>query len=146
MAQTSSIAFPNMIDPVRNTVNTYEDNQSVVNRSRLLLLTEPTELYNEPTFGAGLRRFIWQYNTVNNKARIKDKIIEQLDTFEPCVDATKTTFADGLLFTEGALDVNDYSNMNNVKMTVALKTKFGADLSIDFSDLQAHIDQVNSTL
>lgn len=146
MAQTSSIAFPNMIDPVRNTVNTYEDNQSVVNRSRLLLLTEPTELYNEPTFGAGLRRFIWQYNNANNKARIKDKIIEQLDTFEPCVDATKTTFADGLLFTEGALDVNDYSNMNNVKMTVALKTKFGADLSIDFSDLQAHIDQVNSTL
>ena len=75
MANTTSLSFPNLFDVARNQVSVTEDVQSVVNRSRLLILTEPTELYNNPDFGVGLKRHIWQYNNDNQKAIIKDRIL-----------------------------------------------------------------------
>ena len=58
--QTSSWKFPNMIDVTRNRVNIAQDAQSVVNRVKLLMLTNPTELYNELDFGVGMKRYLWQ--------------------------------------------------------------------------------------
>ena len=91
MAYTSSIAFPNMFDISRGIVQILEDDRSVVNRDRLLILTEPTELYNNPDFGVGLRQHIWKYNRPNERAIIQDKISDQLRKHEPCVEADKTT-------------------------------------------------------
>lgn len=136
---TNSLSFPNMIDPVRNRVATKTDNASVVNRTRLLMLTEPTELYNEPTFGVGLKRYLFQYNNENVKAMIKDKIVEQLRLFEPCCDAQATEFTDGLIFT-GDTDTQDF---NVLKMSVGLKTIYGDVETINLSDLQAIIDNAN---
>ena len=136
---TNSLSFPNMIDPVRNRVATKADNASVVNRTRLLMLTEPTELYNEPTFGVGLKRYLFQYNNENVKAMIKDKIVEQLRMFEPCCDAKATEFTDGLIFT-GDTDTQDF---NVLKMSVGLKTIYGDVETINLSDLQAIIDNAN---
>ena len=62
---------------------------SIVNRSKLLILTEPTELYNNPDFGVGLKRHLFQYNNENQKAIIRDRIVEQLRLHEPCVDPDK---------------------------------------------------------
>lgn len=139
MTMTNSLSFPNMIDPVRNRVATKTDNASVVNRTRLLMLTEPTELYNEPTFGVGLKRYLFQYNNENVKAMIKDKIVEQLRLFEPCCDAQATEFTDGLIFT-GDTDTQDF---NVLKMSVGLKTIYGDVETINLSDLQAIIDNAN---
>lgn len=125
---TNSLAFPNMFDAVRGTVSILQDNASIVNRSRLLILSEPTSLYNEPNFGVGLSRHLWQYNTENERAIIKDRIKEQLRLHEPCCDADATQFANGLLFTEGADAVQD---PNHLKMTVAIKTIFGDNVSLD---------------
>jgi len=136
---TNSLSFPNMIDPVRNRVATKTDNASVVNRTRLLMLTEPTELYNEPTFGVGLKRYLFQYNNENVKAMIKDKIVEQLRMFEPCCDAQATEFTDGLIFT-GDTDTQDF---NVLKMSVGLKTIYGDVETINLSDLQVIIDNAN---
>lgn len=136
---TNSLSFPNMIDPVRNRVATKTDNASVVNRTRLLMLTEPTELYNEPTFGVGLKRYLFQYNNENVKAMIKDKIVEQLRLFEPCCDAQATEFTDGLIFT-GDTDTQDF---NVLKMSVGLKTIYGDVETINLSDLQVIIDNAN---
>lgn len=136
---TNSLSFPNMIDPVRNRVATKTDNASVVNRTRLLMLTEPTELYNEPIFGVGLKRYLFQYNNENVKAMIKDKIVEQLRLFEPCCDAQATEFTDGLIFT-GDTDTQDF---NVLKMSVGLKTIYGDVETINLSDLQAIIDNAN---
>lgn len=123
MASTTSLSFPNLFDVAQNRVSVAEDVQSVVNRSRLLILTEPTELYNNPDFGVGLKRHVWQYNTDNQKAIIKDRIIAQLRLHEPCVDVEKTVLSDGLLFTK------DYTKpaqeYNQLKLTVMLLTKFG---------------------
>lgn len=135
MARTNSIAFPNMFDSARNKVSVLEDVDSVVNRTRLMILTEPTELFNEPQFGVGLKRYLWQYNNGNQQAIIKDRIVEQLRIFEPCVIPEETQFADGLMFS-GSVDENEkIQDYNRLKMTVAVKTVFGDHADISFEDL-----------
>ena len=130
-AKATSLAFPSMFDVSRNRVQVLTDNVSIVNRSRLLMLTEPTELYNELEFGVGLRRYIWQYNTENTKAIIKERIVKQLDRFEPCVEASKTAFADGLLFTgDNDPNLSSAQEFNQLKMTVGLRTKYGDTVQV----------------
>lgn len=133
MAKTTSWAFPNLIDVTKNTISIAEDDASIVNRDKLLLLTDPTELYNEPTFGVGLRRYLWQYNNDNTKAIIQDRIKSQLQLYEPCVLAEDTEFADGLLFT-GDASSDQIANYNQLKMTVAVKTIYGDDLSVTLNN------------
>lgn len=140
MSRTSSLAWPDMFDVSRNRVSVVDDNASIVSRVRLLILSEPTELYNNPTFGVGLKRFLWQYNTANTKARIQDRIVEQLGEHEPCVIPQDTLFADGLLFTETSnVPTQEF---NKLKMTAALKTIYGDEVSVELnsSDLQKRID------
>lgn len=136
---TNSWSFPNCFDVARNRVAIMEGNASVVNRSRLLILTEPTELYNEPEFGVGLKQHLWQYNTSNTKAIIQDRIKDQLRVYEPCVEADQTSFADGLLFTSDQESNNLLVNqMQSLRMTVGLSTKFQdrLDVSIDLTQAQ----------
>lgn len=133
MASTTSISFPNMFDAARNSVAVLEDNESIVNRSRLLMLTEPTELYNSPDFGVGLKQHLWKYNTPNVKAIIQDKIVEQLRLHEPCVDPESTSFADGLLFTGGEADSSKQS-YNMLSMTVGLVTKFQDKIEVKLNE------------
>lgn len=133
MARTNSLGFPNLIDVTRNCVNVIEDNVSIVNRSRLLILTEPTELYNDPTFGVGLKRHLWQYNTDNQKAMIRDRIAEQLSEHEPCVDAAKTAFADGLLFTGSNDELSQMQDNNRLKMTIGLSTVYGDSVEVSLN-------------
>ena len=131
MLRTNSIAFPNMFDVSRGCVQIVSDNASIVNRSRLLILTEPTELYNEPNFGVGLKRHLWKYNTPNEQAIIKDRIVDQLRLHEPCVDADKTSFADGLLFSGSEDRKVSSDNYNQLKMTVGLHTVYGNQVVVD---------------
>lgn len=125
---TNSLAFPNMFDVSRNAVSVIEGNASIVNRSRLLIISEPTELYNNPNFGVGLKRHLWQYNRENEKALIRDRITDQLRIHEPACDADKTQYADGLLFSgDGEIVDNDY---NRLKITVSIKTVYGDTLEV----------------
>lgn len=122
-----------MFDVARNRVSVLEDTPSIVNRTRLLILTEPTELYQSPTFGAGLKRYLFQYNTDNQKSIIRDRIAEQLKEHEPCVNSTETTFSDGLLFT-GTRDGDSIHDHNKVKMTVGLSTIFGDTATVSLNN------------
>lgn len=128
---TSSLSFPNMFEVSRPMVGVYTDNKSLVNRTRLLMLSNPTELYNDPPFGVGLKKYLFQYNNQNTKARIQDNIKEKLRMYEPKVEADKTSFADGLLFT-GSDDptVQEY---NHLKMTVGLSSTFGENVNVSIS-------------
>lgn len=131
MSKTNSIKFPNMIDVASNRVGLYTDNESVINRIRLLLLSDPTSLYNNPTFGAGLKRYLFQYNQPNTFAMIKDRIIDQLRENEPCVDPDKTTFAEGLVSDETIRTKLD--DHNHLKMTVGLQTIFNDEVEVEFN-------------
>lgn len=141
MAHTTSWAFPNMLNVSKNAVNIAEDNVSIVNRTRLLILSEPTELYNSPEFGVGLKRHLFQYNTPNELAIIQDRIRAQLVKHEPCVDAEKTSYADGLLFT-GTDESTPAANYNSLNMTVGLSTVYGDTISVTFNQLLDDIDTV----
>ena len=133
---TSSLAFPNMFSVTHNVVNVLEDDVSVVNRCRLLFLTDPTALYNSPEFGVGLKRYLWQYNTENTKAIIKDRMKDQLDQFEPSVIAEDTTFGDGLL------DSTDrHIDNRTLEMTVGLRTTYGNIVSVDTNSMLGEVEK-----
>lgn len=123
MAETTSLAFPNMFNITTNQVSVIENTNSVANRTRLLILTEPTELYNNPDFGVGLKRHLWKYNNEAEKGLVKDRITEQLRLHEPSVYPDKTQFSDGLLFSESQIQ-NTALDGNTLSMTVALQTVF----------------------
>lgn len=131
---TSSLAWPTMFDVARNRVAVLEDNTSIVNRTKLLMLTDPTEVYNGPNQGVGLKKYLWQYNTDNTKALIQDNIINQLSLHEPYVTAEETQFSDGLLFTGSQTDFDIAQNYNQLKMTVAVQTIYGDTANIDFNN------------
>lgn len=133
MANTNSLAWPNMFNVSQNTVSVVEDNVSIVSRSRLLILSEPTSLYNSPQFGVGLTRHLWQYNNDNQKAIIRDRIVSALQVNEPCVLPEKTQFADGLLFT-GSGDLNSAQEFNHLKMTISLATNYNDTVEVELND------------
>ena len=128
MAETTSLSFPNMFNIATNQVNVIEDTTSVANRTRLLILTEPTELYNNPDFGVGLKRHLWKYNNESERGLVKDRIVDQLRLHEPCVYPEKTQFSDGLRFS-GNTTTNPLDS-NTMALTVALQTVFKQEASI----------------
>ena len=134
MAETTSLQWPNMFDIARNQVAVMEDNTSVVSRTRLLILSEPTSLYNDPDFGVGLIRHLWHYNNANEKAIIKDRIVKQLRLNEPYVIPDETQFADGLLFTGGSEPDFSAQEYNRLKMTVGLKTTYNELLEVNLDN------------
>ena len=129
MPNTESLHWPNLFDVSRNRMNVANDAQSITNRVKLLLLTEPTELYNEPAYGVGLKKYIGRYNNDNTLAMLKDNIIEQLRLWEPCVIPEKTEVQRGLLYT-GDTSGFDHDH-NHLKITVSLKSKYGDDLTVE---------------
>lgn len=129
MAETTSLAFPNMFNIASNQVSVIEDTASVANRTRLLILTEPTELYNNPDFGVGLKRHLWHYNNEAEKGLIKDRITAQLRLYEPCVYPEQTKYSDGLLFSGESIPTVLQEN-NTLAMTVALQTVYKEEVQV----------------
>ena len=118
-----------MFNIANNRVSVIENTESVANRTRLLILTEPTELYNNPNFGVGLRRHLWKYNNDAERAIVKDRITQQLRLHEPCVYPDQTQYSDGLLFT-GNPSQNTALDSNSLNLTVMLKTVFREDAKV----------------
>lgn len=141
-----------MFSVSQNNVVVLEDNVSVTNRVKLLILTEPTEVYNEPNQGVGLKRHLWQYNTDNQKAIIKDRVVEQLRIHEPSVLADETQFADGLLFTGDGGQNSIEQSHNTLNMTIAVKSVFGDVLNVELNSINNYasesttVSTINSTL
>lgn len=135
MAETTSLPFPNMFNLTNNQVAVDEDLKAVTTRSRLLILTEPTELYNNIKFGVGLKRHLWKYNSENERALIKDRIVAQLRDYEPDVVAENTSFTDGLLVTGDTSTLNSATQANEINMTVIMETTFGKELNIDLNSV-----------
>ena len=135
--KTNSIPMPNMFNVAQNQVAVITDANSVVNRSRLLILTEPTEIYNEPDQGVGLKRHLFKYNNENEKAIIKDRIVEQLRKHEPQCVPDHTQFTDNLLFSS-VLGSAYNQSYNQLDMTVAIETVFGGavDVNLNMNSLE----------
>ena len=130
----SSMSWPNMFDVARSKVNVYTDMKSITNRVKLLLLTEPTELYMNPNFGVGLKKYMFTYNNDNVIPMIKDDLVAQLRLWEPRVIPEKTKVVRGLRtknFEESAV-VSE--RMNNLNLTVTLTTIYGNEVSLEVTE------------
>lgn len=114
-----------MFDVNRNSANVLYDDASVVNRTKLLILSDTTAMYNDPEFGVGIKKYMWQYNTPNVRAMLKDRIKLQLLKYEPCVESDKTEFVDELLFTE-----SESNSPDKLEMTVGLHTTYQTDVTV----------------
>ena len=68
---------------------TYED--SVRDMIRVILLTQPGEQLMRPTFGAGLARFVHEPNTTETRRRLRDLVLEALQTWEPRIGIDEVT-------------------------------------------------------
>lgn len=128
MANTESLHWPNLIDVSKNAMSIATDSRSIVNRVKLLLLTEPTELYMEPTYGVGLKKYLYTYNNDNTIAIIKDNIIQQLRLWEPCVIPERTEVQKGLLYSG---DSDPRVDPNHLKLTIILVSKYGEKLTVE---------------
>lgn len=135
----SSLSWPNMFDVARNKVGLYTDLQSVANRVKLLMLTEPTELYMNPKFGLGLKKYLFTYNNDNVIAMIRDSLVEQLRLWEPSVIPEET------LVERSGNSVRPYDpesavENNNLNLTVTLKTIYDAEVkfNVGSSDLSTN--------
>ena len=137
----SSWSWPNMFDVSRNKINLYQDTQSIVNRVKLLLLTEPTELYMNPNFGVGLKKHLFKYNNDNVIAIIRDELIEQLRLWEPGVIPEKTTVERGL--SNSSHNVSDpelvRDRMNKLDLTITITTSNLRKVSFGITE-----DDINS--
>lgn len=117
----TSFAFPNIFDVSRSKVNIYTSARAIVSRVKLMLLTDPTELYMTPNYGVGLQKYLFTYNTDNVVAMIRDKLIEQLRLWEPSVIPEETKVESGLMYTEGSVE-ESIANLNHLKLTITLTT------------------------
>lgn len=124
---TSSLNFPHMINVSQNNVGVATDAASIESRVGLLIRTEPTELFMNPEFGVGLKKFMWQYNSENTRALIKQRIQQKIAQFEPCVDATKIKFVDKEYDPNSVQVINEN---DKVHITVILPTVYGDEISI----------------
>ena len=60
---------------------------------KMLLLTDPGERVMIPTFGAGLRRYLFENFTETTYARIRQKINQQARTFMPYITINNIQFS-----------------------------------------------------
>ena len=127
----TSWAWPNMFDVARSKISLYSDAQSIVNRVKLLLLTDPTELYMVPNFGVGLKKFMFRYKGDNTAAMVKDALIEQLRLWEPSVIPEDTVVSQGLEYSRsGTVSSN---TPDTFELTITLKTRYGQELTFGIS-------------
>ena len=62
-----------------------EGEDNVRESIRVLLLTEPAERLMRPEFGCGLRRFLFEPNTVTTRTLIREAVTNAIKVWEPRV-------------------------------------------------------------
>ena len=78
-------AFPPYIDE-GGRISWSAGAQNIRESIRVILLTEPGERLMLPDFGAGLKRFLFQPNTVTTHRLIEEVILQALDQWEPRIE------------------------------------------------------------
>jgi len=58
---------------------------------QIILQTEEKERLRLPSFGGGLKRFLFEPNTVSTRFQIEDRITKALQAWEPRIDITSVS-------------------------------------------------------
>ena len=63
-----------------------EGEENVRESIRVILMTEPSERLMREEFGCGLRRFLFEPNTLTTRTLIREQVIDTLKRWEPRVE------------------------------------------------------------
>lgn len=83
-----SIAFPKMF--TRTTTNTVRDYDATLQNLKLLLWSEKGELFGDPYFGMGVKRYFYDQNDVVLKDILIDDIYTAIALFMPQIRINKS--------------------------------------------------------
>jgi phage baseplate assembly protein W len=81
------IAFPPHVGP-DGRIAWSEGETNVREAIEIILQTEERERLNLPAFGGGLRKFLFEPNTVTTRFQIQDRITKALELWEPRISIT----------------------------------------------------------
>ena len=90
----------------------------------IILKTEERERVNLPAFGGGLRKFLFEPNSVTTRFQIEDRIMRALKAWEPRITVTSVTVEEDPRDPQSAIATIDYQLVaTRVKNQVALNVK-----------------------
>lgn len=81
------MAFPPRVGP-DGRVAWSEGEVNIREAIQIILKTEERERLNLPAFGGGLRKFLFEPNTVTTRFQIQDRITKTLELWEPRISIT----------------------------------------------------------
>jgi phage baseplate assembly protein W len=85
-----SMSFPPRVGP-DGRVAWSEGDTNIRESIEIILETQPRERINLPSFGGGLRDFLFEPNTVATRFRIQDRVTKALAFWEPRITVTSVT-------------------------------------------------------
>jgi phage baseplate assembly protein W len=90
----------------------------------IILKTEERERINLPAFGGGLRKFLFEPNSVTTRFQIEDRITRALKAWEPRITVTAVSVEEDPRDPQSAVATIDYQLVaTRVKNQVALNVK-----------------------
>jgi len=75
---------------------------------QIILKTEERERLNLPAFGGGLRKFLFEPNTVTTRFQIQDRITKTLELWEPRISITSVEVEPDPTDTQAAIATIQY--------------------------------------
>ena len=82
MAQGYGVNIPLVVDPTDSAYKLLDNVEDVVRQNlKMLVLTSPGERIQVPSFGVGIRRYLFENMTSSTRAQIDQKIREQVRAF-----------------------------------------------------------------
>lgn len=82
-----SISFPNMF--TRTVTNTVDNYDATLQNLKMLLWSEKGELFGDPEFGTGLKRYLYDQNDYILADLIIDNVYDAIATFMPQLYITR---------------------------------------------------------
>lgn len=88
------------------------DKRLIANNLRQIIFTNPGERVNNPSFGVGIERYLFEPNTFTTKRQIEDAIRQQVALYLPVIDILKIDYKieDTSILIALVYKINDYTN------------------------------------
>ena len=90
-------AFPPAFNLELGTVETVSDEEDIKQSLRIIIETIPGERVMFPTFGCGIRRYVFESNDPTHRSMLKDSISDALLYNEPRIKLDKIDLTDDTL-------------------------------------------------
>ena len=87
-----SPVLPLTKDPANGFLNNHTEVSAIIQDLKMLLLTSPGERVMDPSFGVGMRRYLFEQNNKTTHSSIKAKILRQTKEYLPIIEIQDISF------------------------------------------------------